>query len=82
MACAVSKVSVTNIQNVCISLVLVRILEVCVSDKDGVHVGACVLVEFVVAGDHDDSNLHVTQDAQLIRFLQQSGFTLAEGDLS
>ena len=32
-------------------------------------------------GDHDDRYLAVAQNAQFVRLLQQTGLTLAEGDL-
>ena len=73
--------STTHVQDVSIGLVLVGILEVCVANEDGVHVGASVLVELVVASDHDHCNLHITEDAQLIGLLQETSFTLAERDL-
>ena len=69
------------IKNISIGLALVRILELSVSDEDGVHVGAGILVELAVAGDHDDCNLTVTQDAQLVGFLEEPSLPLAEGDL-
>ena len=69
------------IKNVSVSLALVWVLELCVADEDGVHVAASVLVELLVTGDHDDSYLHITEDAQLIGFLEETSFTLAEGDL-
>lgn len=73
--------SSTHIQDVSIGLVLVRILEVRVAYEDGVHVGTGILVQLVVAGDHNHCYLHVTQDAQFISLLQEASFTLAEGDL-
>ncbi len=69
------------LQDVCVGLALVGILELGVPDEDGVHVGAGILVELVVAGDHDHSYLHVTEDAQFIRLLQQATLALAECDL-
>lgn len=71
----------THIQDVSIGLVLIRVLEVSVAYEDRVHVGAGILVQLVVAGDHDNSNLHVTQNAELVSLLQETGFTLAESYL-
>ena len=48
---------------VSISLALVWVLELCVSDQDGVHVGRGVLVEFVTASYHDNCNLNIAKDA-------------------
>ena len=76
-ACTLS----THIQNISIGLALVWVLKISVANEDGVHVRAGILVQLAVAGDHDHSNLHITQDAQLVRFLQQTGFTFAECDL-
>lgn len=58
-----------HIENICIGLALVRVLELCVADEDGVHVAAGILVQLLVAGDHDDSDLHVAEDAELVGFL-------------
>ena len=58
-----------------------EVLEVGVANEYGVHVGTGILVQLVVAGDHNNSNLHIAQDAQLIGLLQQSCLTLAECDL-
>ena len=69
------------LKDVSVGLALIGVLELGVADEDGVHVGAGVLVELAVARDHHHGNLHVTKDAQLIRLLQETGLTLAEGDL-
>ena len=53
----------TYIKDISISLALVGIFELGVSNENGVHVGAGVLVELSVAGDHDDCYLTVTEDA-------------------
>ena len=71
----------THVQYVGVCLALVGVLELCVSDEDGVHVGAGVLVELAVAGDHDDRYLTVAEYAQLVGLLEEASFTLAEGDL-
>ena len=70
-----------HIQYVCVGLALVRVFELGVANEDGVHVGAGVLVQLAVVGDHDNGNLTVTQDGELIGFLQQASLTLTEGDL-
>lgn len=70
-----------HIENICIGLAFVRVLEFGVADEDGVHVAAGVLVELLVAGDHDDCYLHVAEDAQLVGLLQQAGLAFAEGNL-
>ena len=58
-----------HIENICVGLALVRVLELCVADEDGVHVAAGVLVQLLVAGDHDNGDLHVAENAELVGFL-------------
>ncbi len=58
-----------HIENISIGLALVRVLEICVADEDGVHVAAGVLVQLLVAGNHDDRDFHITEDAKLVGFL-------------
>jgi len=70
------------LEDISIGLALVGVLELRVADEDGVHVGAGVLVELVVAGDHDHSNLHVAEDAQFVGLLQETTFPLAERNLN
>ena len=69
------------LEDVGVCLAFVGVLELGVADEDGVHVGAGVLAQLAAAGDHDDRNLHVTENAQLVGLLQQTGLALAEGDL-
>ncbi len=71
-----------HIKNICVGFAFVRVLKLSVADEDGVHVAAGILVQLLVAGDHDDSDLHIAEDAQLVGFLQQASFTLAEGNLT
>ena len=71
----------THIKNICVCLALIWVLKLCVAYEYGVHVGTGILVELLVAGDHDDSYLNVAENAQLVGFLQQSCLTFAEGDL-
>ena len=71
----------TYIKDICISLALVWVFELCVSDEDRVHIGAGVLVEFSVAGDHDDGYFTVTEDTQFVGLLQEPRLPLTEGYL-
>ena len=59
-----------HLMDVGVGLALVWVLELGVADKDGVHVGAGVLVQLVVAGDHDHGDLYVTENAELVGLLQ------------
>ena len=71
----------THVQYISIGLALVRVFELSVADEDGVHVGAGILVQLLVVGDHDDCYLTVTKNAEFICLLQQACLTLAERDL-
>ena len=50
----------THIQNICISFAFLRIFEIRVTDQDGVHVGAGILVQLAVASNHDDCYFNIT----------------------
>lgn len=69
------------LEYVSISLALIRVLELCVADQYGVHIGAGILVQLVVVWYHDNSDFHVTQHTQFICFLQQTSLAFTECNL-
>ena len=71
----------TYLQDISIGFTLIRVLELSIADKYGVHIGASILIQLVVAGNHNYSNLNITEDAQLVGLLQQASLTLAKGYL-
>ena len=52
-----------------------------VPQQGAVHVAAGVLEQLVGAADHDEGDLTVAQDAQLIRLLHHAKPALGEGHL-
>lgn len=52
-----------------------------INDLYLIHVGAGILVEFVVRTEYDESNLAVAQHAQLVRFFHHTEFALVERNL-
>lgn len=52
-----------HVKNICVGLAFIWVLKLGVADEDGVHIAAGILVQLFVAGDHDDGDLHIAEDA-------------------
>lgn len=73
--------SVYHLDDVSVCSALVGLTVLRVFEKYLVHVGAGVLVQFVVGIEYDKSDLTFTQYTQLISFLHQSKFTFRKRHL-
>ena len=58
-----------------------RLVVLGVLEQDLVHVGWCILVEFIRAAEDDKGDLTVTQHRKLVRFLHDAEFALVERHL-
>lgn len=59
----------------------VWLLDLCVLHEDLVDVGAGILVQLLVVPNDNEGHIHVAEDTQLVRLLQQTVLPFAEGDL-
>lgn len=66
------------LNNICIGPALMRLVVLGVFEQDLVHVSAGVLEQLVGMVEDDQSNLAVTQYAQLVGFLHQAKLSLCE----
>ena len=76
-----SAVSSTNLDDILVGATLMRVAVFGVFEQHVVHVGAGVLEQLVAAAEHNQRDLAVTQNAQLVRLLHQTELTLRERHL-
>jgi len=70
-----------NLDDVLVGSALLRVAVLGVLEQDSVHVGAGVLEQLVGTVEHDQCDLAVTQNTQLIRLLHQTELALRERHL-
>ena len=70
-----------HLHDVSVGSTLVWITVFRILEQDAVHVGARILEQLVGVVEDDQSDLAITQDAQLVRFLHQTKLTLRKRHL-